>query len=87
MVSLCNLLGPICPTYRFADGGVIRRTTRESVAYERQGKVVDVELYYDGAGGYEYYLPESLSELDRAEMQRRMDEYCANKRYKIVKRG
>jgi hypothetical protein len=51
--SLCNFL-PVRPTYRFEDGSMIRRSSRESISYEDNQKHFDVDFYYNGQDGYEY---------------------------------
>ena len=59
--ALCNFLGRLCSTYRFDDGAVVRRLTKESLAYVCDGKAEEILFYYDGVGAYEYYLPRNLS--------------------------
>jgi hypothetical protein len=83
---LCNLLGPICTTYRFSDGSVIRRSSRESLSYEKDGTVVHIEFYYDGAGNYSYYLPKNLSDHSRIELISKMETYCSKKNFRVVQR-
>ncbi len=84
--SLCNFL-PFCPTYRFEDGSIIRRSSRESISYEDNQKHFDIDLYYNGQNGYEYYLPPNLSDGDRRVLIPKVETYFRKKRFKIVKRG
>ena len=85
--NVCNLLGRLCNSYQFDDGSIIKRTTRESLSYERAGRTIQIEFLYNGAGGYEYYLPKRLDEVIRAELMEKMDEYCARKGKKVTKCG
>jgi hypothetical protein len=82
--SLCNLLGPLCTTYRFGDGSTMRRSSRETITYEYRGVFIHIGFYYNGSDRYEYYLPENIADKDRANLTRKIEEYCKRKRYKIV---
>ena len=84
VISLCNLLGPLCTTYRFDDGSTMRRSSRESITYERDKVPIHIEFYCNGSDGYEYYLPENIADKDRDNLTRKI-EYGEKKRYKIVK--
>ena len=84
-ISLCNLLGPICATYRFEDGSIMRRSSRESLTYERFQKPIHIEFCYNGLNGYRYYLPDSLAADERQDLIPKIEEYCRRKRYRIVK--
>ena len=85
MFALCNLLGPLCPTYRFDDGSVIRRSSRESISYDDAHKHFDIDFYFNGLDGYEYYLPPNVSENDRRALVEKVEIYCRKKRYRIGK--
>ena len=80
-LRLCNLL-PFCPTYRFDDGSVIRRSSRESVTYDHFGKLVHVDFYYDGSKGYLYYLPKTVTGEERGELIQKLEMYCKRKWYR-----
>jgi hypothetical protein len=81
---LCNLLGPLCTTYRFDDGSVMRRSSRESITYEGVGDRVDIEFYCNGSDGYEYRLPKNIIGEDKVGLIRKVEEYCWRKGYKIA---
>jgi hypothetical protein len=66
---------------------MIRRSSRESISYEDGQKHFDMDLYYNGQDGYEYYLPPNLSDNDRRSLVPKIETYFRKKRYKIVKRG
>jgi hypothetical protein len=80
-LKLCNLI-PFCPSYYFDDGGVIRRSSRESLTYERFGKQMHVDFYYDGSTSYLYYLPKNTNDDERDELVQNLKVYCKRKRYK-----
>lgn len=82
---LCNWLGPICTTYRFEDGTIVRRTSRESLVIERGSEVINVDFYYDRTGRYEYSLPRSLSLEKVRELTSVLDTYCRLKALPLVK--
>jgi hypothetical protein len=84
-LALCNLLGPICTTYRSNDGSVIRRTTRESLAIEHDNESINVQFYYKGDGTFEYYFPEEIPIRKREELRRMLDTYCLKKWYRLAK--
>ena len=84
-VFLCNLLGPLCTTYRFDDGSLMRRSSRESITLERGEQHFNVEFLYDRTNGrYLYYLPKDLAEVDRVDLVRKIEEYGQKKRLNIV---
>jgi hypothetical protein len=83
-ISLCNLLGPLSTTYRFDDGSVMRRSSRESITYESHKAPIQIELFYNGSDGYEYYLPENIVDEDRADLTKKVEIYCEKKRYRIA---
>ena len=83
-ISLCNLLGPLCTTYRFDDGSMVRRSSRESITYENVGVRIDVQFHYNGSSGYEYHLPENIVGEDRGGLIRKVKEYCQKKGYRIA---
>jgi hypothetical protein len=85
-ISFCNLVGPLCTTYRFGDGSFMRRSSRESITYYSHQAPVHIEIYYNGSGGYEYYLPKNMDHEDRAELTFKIEKYCKNKRYRIVRK-
>jgi hypothetical protein len=84
VLALCNLLGPLCTTYRFADGTVIRRSSRESITYEGSQKEVHIE-FYSSPNGYEYHIPENVIGDERHDVIQKVKEYCEKKRYKNSK--
>ena len=79
-MHLCNLLGPLCNTYRFNDGSWIWSSTRESITLERDGATVHMGLFYERSGGYEFVIPDCVNAFDRHELVQNIDEYCRNKR-------
>ena len=83
-LSISNLLGPLCTTYQFDDGSCIRRSSRESLSFEKSGQVVQIEFYSNGARQYTYVLPTQLSAADRAKLSEKLIEYCARKKYKLA---
>ncbi len=85
-LSLCNLTS-LCTTYRFDDGSVVRRSSRELISYDHLGKHFDIDLYYNGSDGYEYYLPPNVTEDDRRALVDKIEIYFRKKKYNIVKRG
>lgn len=87
IAPLCNLLGRLSTTYRFEDGSIIRRSSRESIAYERSGKLIHVELLYDGVDGYEYYLPPGLNVDERRDLTAKVEEYCKCKGYRLTNKN
>ena len=86
VLHLGNFL-PMFTTYRFDDGSMIRRSSRESISYESRREHFDIDLYYNGSDGYEYYLPPNIAEDDRRALIEKVEIYCRKKRYRIVKRG
>ncbi len=47
----------------------MRRSSRESITYERNKVAVNIEFYYDGFDGYEYCLPKNVVGEDRADLE------------------
>jgi hypothetical protein len=64
----------------------MRRSSRESITYYSHQAPVHIEIYYNGSGGYEYYLPKNMDHEDRAELTFKIEKYCKNKRYRIVRK-
>lgn len=83
-ISLCNLLA-FCSTYRFDDGSIMKRSSRESISYEHLRKHFDIDFYYNGSNGYEYYLPPNIADDDRRALVQKIEIYCKKKRYRILK--
>ncbi|UFZ01719.1 hypothetical protein LQG66_20585 [Bradyrhizobium ontarionense] len=79
-IYICNMLGPISTTYRFQDGDMITRVTRESLAYVHRGVSTEVLFWYNGAGAFEYSMPASLPPEERDEFLEKLERYCRNKR-------
>jgi hypothetical protein len=79
-----GIRGRFSPVIRFSDGSLVRWTSKESVSYERNGQIFDVQIgYWPQSGEYTYYLPKNLDDITKKDIDEKMIAYCNIKRRKI----